>query len=311
MKSLQNIDFILEHRSVLDVILLFEQWTLWELVGHVVLGFALGLTVAHQIWRRKVVCEAPEIEEPAHREDEIEWVDQREAEVKISPPRKTERPAARGIFAAPVPVAGQETSEQIYIAYLMDVSNSLTDQQFQLCQSELTSALQELPEEALYQVIFFSGAAWFGHQRMIEGGQQGEPIVIADGDLREEWTYSFGGYNYALGNHRLPSTPWRQASRENIRSSIGDIERVEKSYGTTWHLPFMMAINLEPAPTRIHFLTDGKTAHQDLVSEGIIEMVKRRNPATKVYTNVLQIEEAAAPLRRIATATGGAYQLIN
>ncbi len=196
------------------------------------------------------------------------------------------------------------------VVFIMDVSRSLTPAQLRLSKTELSMAVCALPEGTLYQVIFFSGPTWFAHQRMVVGGARGEDVVIADGAMNLRWNSGFGGFEYEDGNTNLPSSEWREANPKTISATLADIEAVGKSYGTTWHLPLTMALNLEPVPKCIYFLTDGETARQDQVAEEIVEMARERGGATQINTIALMVPGASVPLYRIAKGTGGEYSLV-
>jgi hypothetical protein len=98
---------------------------------------------------------------------------------------------------------------------------------------------------------------------------------------------------------------WRDATDDDIEKTVQQIEHVPRSYGTTWHRPLIMAMNLEPPPKRIQFLTDGQVANQMQVAEGIVSMVKRRGGKTII--NTFGPYEASESLRYIAGQTGGEY----
>lgn len=290
-------------------------------------GISMGLFIAKQIWYRTVDPVAvvdpvePTVEKLVEEPVEPAVV---EEEIFVVPPSAKEDPV---VAPLPVPVSRAGRSENMFkrvveepiveeeksrrIVYIMDVSKSLSAGQFALCKSELTQALKELPESTEYQVIFFSGATWFAHQRMIEGGKKGENVVIRDGDKIVTWNSGFGEFRFEKGNHNLPEGEWRKATKENIDASLKDVEEVKRSFGTTWHLPFMLAMNLETVPTEIYFLTDGETAHQNLVAEGIVDMVKSIGPETQIHTRALMVPKAAEPLRHIAKETAGEYLLID
>ena len=204
-----------------------------------------------------------------------------------------------------IPIAGRRR-----VVFVMDVSRSLTPAQFELSKEELRSGISALPETALYQVIFFSGPTWFAHQRMTEGGERGEDVVIVDGEEKMKWNSGFGGFEYEKGNDNLPKSCWRVASKENIDATMDDIEAVGKSYGTTWHLPLTMAMSLEPPPKNIYFLTDGETARQDQVAGDMVELSKQRGGKTRINTIALMVPGASVPLHQIAKGTGGEYALV-
>lgn len=321
------IDAFFAHRVWQDVGLIYQQFAWYQWAGLALAGFGLGMVVAHQLWHFPAVNAKthPHSSEPDSRPSPLIRIEpvlsalsgegapnqraRREARpepvMMITPDSK--RPFGTGEKtdddrSGPVPVQR--------IAYIMDVSHSLSEKQFRLCKEELIHALEQLPDSFYYQVIFFSGPTWFAHQKMIEGGAQGEAVTFEDEGSRFRWKYEFGGYRYSAGNHKLPEGEWRAAQSTHIAESLRHIQSVTKSYGTTWHLPFMLAMNLDPCPDHIYFLTDGLTAHQNLVAEGIVDMVKRRGGQTTIHTNALMIPAATTPLRYIAEKTGGEYSLV-
>ncbi|MDF1753003.1 MAG: hypothetical protein P1U89_09535 [Verrucomicrobiales bacterium] len=242
--------------------------------------------------------------------DLVETVVEKAVEIKESITESDELPIEepKGIFGTGD--EDEDGSGKRRVAFIMDVSRSLTPAQLRLSKTELSAAVSNLPEGSLYQVIFFSGPTWFAHQRMIEGGARGEDVVIADGDEKIRWKSGFGGFEFEGGNENLPGSAWREATPENIAATLDDIEAVGKSYGTTWHLPLTMALNLEPVPKNIYFLTDGETARQDQVAQEMIDMAKDRGGITKINTIALMVPGASVPLHRMAKGTNGEYSLV-
>lgn len=196
------------------------------------------------------------------------------------------------------------------VVFIMDVSRSLTPDQFAMSKAELRSGLESLRQDAQYQVIFFSGPVWFAHQRIVEGGERGQDVVIREGEIEHRWKYAFGSYLYEKGNENLPSTAWRVASAEAIRETILDLEDVGKSDGTTWQLPLTLAMNLDPAPQQIFFMTDGETARQETIAAEMIAFSQERgNPV--IHTIALMVPGASPALHRLACATGGRHALVS
>ncbi len=195
------------------------------------------------------------------------------------------------------------------VAFLMDVSRSLTPAQFSLSKAELLSGVDSLRHGTLYQVIFFSGPVWFAHQRLVSGGKRGEDVVIRDGDAEHRWKYAFGGHLYEGGDGAHPAGEWRVAGDETLYATRLDVEAVGKSDGTTWHLPLLTALHLEPAPSHVFFMTDGEIARQDEVIGEILDLVcERGNPV--IHTTALMVPGASKSLHRLSTATGGRHALV-
>lgn len=318
------INGFLHSREFLDARLLFENLGLFEVLGLVLVGILAGLITANQIWfvsRRRI--KQLELEQAILEGEQI-LIEEPPVEAEVVTPvvsNKSIAPAAARPKFIVAPESTTSDSERLFtvegdsksdrVVFIMDVSMSLKDPQLALCKSELTRALKKLPPSTDYQVIFFSGATWFANQRMVAGGRQGERVVIRDAEDEMIWKAGFGDFRYQNGNHNLPAGQWRKATSENIDETLGDIREVTQSFGTTWHLPFMLAMNLDPVPDEIYFLTDGEVAHQDLVAEGIVEMVKNKGADTRINTRSLMVPNAASPLRHIANETSGEYLLID
>ena len=215
-----------------------------------------------------------------------------------------ERVETTGLYCAE---RGEEDHDRV--VFIMDVSRSLTHAQFTMSKAELRSGLESLRQGVKYQVIFFSGPVWFAHQRIVEGGERGQDVVIRDGEHDHHWKYAFGAYHYEKGNDQLTPADWRVATEETICETILDLEDVGKSDGTTWELPLTLALNLDPAPQRIFFMTDGETARQETVAEEIIAYSGMRgNPV--IDTIALMVPGASPALRRLSQATGGRHALV-
>lgn len=100
------------------------------------------------------------------------------------------------------------------------------------------------------------------------------------------------------------------ADSDSKAATIAQIRAVKRSYGTTWHLPFQLAMNLNPVPQQIYFLTDGNTRRQ-AVSDEIIELVTALGEDTKVDTRGLGTDDKSARhLSRISESTGGKFRRV-
>lgn len=207
-----------------------------------------------------------------------------------------------GLFSA----AGSSVSRVVFV---VDVSRSLTPDQFAISKSELSDALKSLDRETQYQVLFFSGPVWFAHQRLVEGGERDQDVLIRDGATDHRWLCEFGAHRYEKGNESLPTSEWRTASEENLAATILDIEEVGRSHGTTWHLPMIMALQLEPPPQRIFFITDGEVPRQSEIARDLAEMSQERG-APEIHTISLMVPGASPALYHLAKKSGGSHALV-
>jgi hypothetical protein len=296
----------------------FTDWTeiyeaqpalLWTVVA---LGFFTGVTM---VWYRRRSYSQRFREAKAKGRELRERLGSKngpEGGASKSPPS---RPAIKGVESAglfrhaPDVPDGAAPVTPDRIAFVMDVSRSLTPAQFSMSKAELLCGVESLSHGTLYQVIFFSGPVWFAHQRLVSGGERGEDVVIRDSKLEHRWKYAFGGHHYEGGDAAHPVGEWRIASVETLEATRLDIEAVGKSDGTTWHLPLLTALHLEPAPSQVFFMTDGEIARQDEVIGEILGLSSERgNPV--IHTTSLMVPGASKSLHRLSTATGGRHALV-
>ena len=232
------------------------------------------------------------------RED---WVGQ----AKLLAPYSEFTGEEHGFFAR----SGEDLSGLDRIVFVMDVSRSLSDAQLRVSKVELKKAIRRLGSGCHYQIIFFSGAAWFAHERMVDGGSRGKDVVIQSSSGMHHWA-SGSPFTYSEGNDSLPTADWLQADEESITQSLRDIDAVDKSFGTTWHLPLTMALNMNPAPQAVYFMTDGETANQDQVADDMISLAESMG-SPQIHTTSLMEPGAAPPLNKLAAATGGNFSLVH
>jgi hypothetical protein len=207
-----------------------------------------------------------------------------------------------GLFLA----AGSSVSRVVFV---VDVSRSLTPAQFAMSKSELSHGLKSLEPGTQYQVIFFSGPVWFAHQRLVEGGDRDQDVLIRDGKAEHRWICDFGAHSYERGNENLPTSEWRTAGEEEIAATLLDVEEVGKSHGTTWHLPMMMALQLEPPPQRIFFMTDGEISRQSEIASDLAALSRERG-APEIHTVSLMVPGASPALYHLARKSGGNHSLV-
>ncbi|MDF1752500.1 MAG: VWA domain-containing protein [Verrucomicrobiales bacterium] len=189
---------------------------------------------------------------------------------KVSPPKFVVEDEGGNFFK---PSSDERVVSEVFI---MDISDSMKAlHKLKTCKEHLIKSIEELDEGAKYQVIFFSKTAHF-----------------ADED------------------NEVTHPEWRLATKANKQATIERIKSVKTERGNEWHCPFILAMNLEPPPKRINFLTDGQKSEAKLLSRGIIDLVKRVKGETKVNTTAFMAPKASPPLIRIAEETGGTHTLV-
>jgi len=193
------------------------------------------------------------------------------------------------------------------VVFVVDASASMgstgggSKTKFELMKEELTKTIRALPPTVEFQLIFFSGPAWFaseGYDK--EGWRQWEK----NGRKLNFWHYGDGD------PANLPKEDYEQATRGGIQRAINDIEDTTMSYGTDWRAPLKMAMNLEP--DLIYFMTDGavgKHPEKPPVVEDLLDYNRVKGLA-KINTICLMELKAFDMLEELADKTRGEFTLV-
>ncbi|MEZ5303744.1 MAG: vWA domain-containing protein [Verrucomicrobiales bacterium] len=213
---------------------------------------------------------------------------------------------------------GQRTTAQ-RVVFAVDFSQSMTKQQLDLSTSELKKSLKKLPSTVQYQVICFSGPAWFVDWEVKKVRGQGnsakEPMyIVTDHKKKEHEFFMLNGYHvfrYDDGKKEYPNAPWLKANASNIKKTSDQIMEVKLSGGTDWRQPLRMALAMDPKPDVIYFMTDGAVGNFGMdYADEIIKLNRRGSKAAKIYTISMMEPQAMEPLEHLAKKTGGDFRLV-
>ncbi|MEM0897144.1 MAG: hypothetical protein AAGJ79_09670, partial [Verrucomicrobiota bacterium] len=198
-------------------------------------------------------------------------------------------------------------------AFIIDVSGSLSDVQFRMIKEELNKSLKRLPSSVNYQVIFFSGPAWFAADAYNADRSGG---TIVSGSKRFKWTNDKGGAGDfepvdGLAAYSKVAAKWLPATKTNLNRTRSQIESVAKSFGTDWEWPLVLALNLKPKPDVIYFLTDGAVGGADVMVERVVDLNKKLpGPKTKINTISMMEPRATEYLSLLADKTKGKFSIV-
>lgn len=211
------------------------------------------------------------------------------------------------------------------VVFVVDYSGSMNGDKDKLMRSELTKSVAALPPGVEYQLIFFSGPAWFAGQEENGKGEEtkeGTLREVRDGGKKYKWYAGWDEdargsderilYHYEDGEDKLPTEKYIKATKSNIRKSLKHIEETKLTLGTDWRWPLRMAMNMEP--DTIYFMTDGAFGTKGGVSkeEMIDELLSynRRHGKAKINTICMMVLNARAQLEQLADGTGGEFTLV-
>lgn len=198
-----------------------------------------------------------------------------------------------------------------HVVFVVDVSASMSGEQFSLMKSELTRSLEGLPRASKYQVIFFSGPVWFagqtinheGRDRAVVSGHRGKKLV---------WENDGGasGFRFEDGKQAMPVEPWLSVSSSSIRQTKREVKQIQRSFGTSWHLPMEMALSMDPKPDTVYFMTDGTVNNAESAVRDITKRNRRGGKKANIFTTAMMQPQAAEQLFELAKKNGGSFSKV-
>ena len=105
-----------------------------------------------------------------------------------------------GVGGGSVGFFGSRSTAQ-RVVFCVDASASLSTQQFSMIKRELNKSLKKLASSIQYQVIFFSGPAWFAEDE--HGGNKNNHVVKHEGKKYQWKTKGGASAFYIVGEKGL------------------------------------------------------------------------------------------------------------
>jgi hypothetical protein len=192
------------------------------------------------------------------------------------------------------------------VAYVIDASRSMSKQKQDLMREELTKSIKQLKAPMLYQIVFFSGPAW------VAGSDENYPdranvAKYTDATGTYEWE-KVKGMTYEPKGKEQP-VPWLELTAKNINASKKHIKNQKMSLGTDWGPPLTMALEMDPPPQIIFFMTDGVGGNTDKLLKELSRLAKRKN--TIINTVSLMQPKAVDGLIYLAKETKGQFTIVD
>ena len=193
------------------------------------------------------------------------------------------------------------------VIFIVDVSASLSSQQFTMIKNELNKSLKRLAPSVNFQVIFFSGPAWFAED---EQSVKNKVHTIIHKGKKYVWKTNGGASRYYIESEEdLYTSSWIISTQGNIKKTGRRIEAVKKSFGTDWRHPLKMALQMKPAADVVYFLTDGVVGNGQQAVDEVIKLNKR-GPKAKIYTISMMQPRAEDLLKDLAERSGGEFSIV-
>jgi hypothetical protein len=192
------------------------------------------------------------------------------------------------------------------VVFVVDVSGSMSQPlngdgqrvtRFDLLKKELIKAVKQIPSGTAYQILYFSDFAWPHNQ--VDSRNENELE-------KYRWNIKPDDYKQV----KIPPFKYLQASPFTIQDSVEIIQRSENPGLTNWGAGLLMAINANPKPDVIFFMTDGE--RQDEM--GWIDIVtaenKRKLPMAVIHTSVMAHVDAAREMDNLARRNNGKFTVV-
>ncbi|BDS05197.1 hypothetical protein NT6N_02370 [Oceaniferula spumae] len=195
------------------------------------------------------------------------------------------------------------------VVYVIDYSLSMQGKRISLLKKELTDSVNKLPAGTQYQLIFFAGPAWLaGDQVTMAKDRKSAEVVSADRAYK--WESVSGGAHSWETKGSKQRAPWLTAGAKQLDSTVIAVQETPLVWGTDWHRPLEMALEMKPRPQVVCFMTDGAVGGEaEKLAKRIAHKAKSRD--VKINTVALMQPGAEGAMKEMAEITGGEYALVD
>lgn len=191
------------------------------------------------------------------------------------------------------------------VCYVIDYSASMRGERDKLMRQELTKSIGQIGLGMNYQMIFFAGPAWVAGSEVSMQGQKTAQVKF-EGDTFK-WKTKGGAHDWEqVGKKQKPE--WMSGNANNRSDSLDLIQETKLVWGTDWEDPLVMALEMEPPPQVIFFMTDGSTGGNMVkLAERLAKKAKNK---TIINTVAMMQPKAEAALKELAKQTGGQFSIV-
>lgn len=196
------------------------------------------------------------------------------------------------------------------VVFVLDFSASMKKNQVELVVNEMGRTLKMLPMRAQYQVIQFAGGAKFADRSWkVEQPGTFERVMVHRGKTKYRFfspTKSHTDYAFDGRDDELPKDDWLNANPVNVGRTKEELDKKETWSGTDWRWAFKTALNMQPPPKVVYFMTDGLGGSN---VELILDYNKKKAKA-RLNTFLMHTSAGAPLMNEIADKTGGRFTIV-
>ncbi|MGD9417732.1 MAG: hypothetical protein Q7R22_002235 [Verrucomicrobiota bacterium JB025] len=200
------------------------------------------------------------------------------------------------------------------IAFVIDYSASMRGARDQLMRKELTKTLKTLANGMEFSLIFFAGPVWQGGDTVIAEKKTGKGAqnftVKAKSGGKFEWRSKGGANNYEpVSKSKVQKMEWTVASKASVSRANRVVEETPLVFGTIWDWPLQAALEMDPQPDIIYFMTDGSAGGRSLdIAKDMGRTARRKN--IKINCVALMVPKAREGLEELAKRTDGQFTIV-
>lgn len=193
------------------------------------------------------------------------------------------------------------------VVFVVDLSSSMSQPlkgdgprttRFELLKKELIKAVKQIPYGTAYQILYFSDFAWPHNQ-----------VDSRNEEALEKYHWEIKAEEYKQA--KIPAFKYIQATQFTLQDSVDIVQRSDNNrIYTNWGAGLLMALNANPKPDVIFFMTDGERKDE----QGWIDIVtnenKRKLPMSVIHTSVMAQVDAAFEIDALAKRNNGSFTVV-
>ena len=192
------------------------------------------------------------------------------------------------------------------IAYVIDYSASMRGQGREaLMRKELISSVDKIAHKTNYALIFFAGPAWVAGDEV--DWTKKKAIVTGKGRRKYEWKSPGTAHEWDQVGKKEP-VEWLSATQGQLSKSRKVIKETRLVWGTRWDNPLQMALDMDPPPQVIYFMTDGVAKGSDRWAREIGARAKSRG--VKINCVAMMQPKAHDAMEDLAKRTDGHFTIV-
>ena len=199
---------------------------------------------------------------------------------------------------------GQKVSAE-RIAYVIDYSLSMKFQDREkLMRAELKDSLEKMLPGKKLGMIFFAGPAWAAGGEASNNG-----IVKAQNGKTFKWVKKDQSHSSWEHDGKKEKVPWIDITDTQVRKYQKIVKTTPLVIGTVWDNPLHMALDMEPRPQMIYFMTDGAAGGSKVWAKDVAKRAKEMG--VTINTVAMMVPRAIDDLKYLAHETGGIMTIVN